>query len=158
MIFLPLLPIRKDVMLPKFFAILSIFLCTLTQAHAQVYDCADEAFQIARDSNKTVLLVFAGSDWCPGCIRFEKKILSERYFQDFVGGHLVVLKADFPQRKTLTAAIKKQNAMLAEKYNPDGLFPYLLLVSPDQIVIASLQYNNQSPAEFIDEIKGYLSE
>lgn len=144
-------------MLPKFLPILLVFLSSLIQAHAQVYDCAEEAFQIARDSNKTVLLVFAGSDWCPGCMRFEKQILSESDFLDFAGGHLVVLKADFPQRKSLTTAIKKQNAMLAEKYNPDGLFPYLLLVSPDQTVIASLQYNNQSPAEFIDEIKGYLS-
>lgn len=116
-----------------------------------------DAFQIAEKSDRNVLLVFAGSDWCAACMRFEKAVLSEPDFQRFSSEHLVVLKADFPQRKVLTAAQREENDRLAETYNPNGIFPYILLLRPQKTVIASLSYNHQSSAEFINEIKRYLS-
>lgn len=124
---------------------------------AQVQNNAAEAFRIASESNKLILLVFAGSDWCAPCIRFEKKILSEDNFLDYARENLVILKADFPQRKQLPNSIQQQNALLAEQYNPNGLFPYLLLLRPEKSVVSALPYTNQSPREFIEEIKMHIS-
>lgn len=124
---------------------------------AQVQNNAEEAFRISSESNMPILLVFAGSDWCASCIRFEKKILSETDFLDFARENLVILKADFPQRKPLSAALQQQNALLAEKYNPRGIFPYLLLLRPEKSVVSALPYSNQSPIEFIEELKSYIS-
>ena len=123
---------------------------------AQVQNNAEEAFRISSETNKPVLLVFAGSDWCANCIRFEKKILSAADFQTFAQENLVILKADFPQRTPLSAALQEQNASLAEKYNPKGEFPYLLLLAPGKSVLSSLVFSNQSPSEFIAEIKSYI--
>jgi thioredoxin-related protein len=122
----------------------------------QVRNNAAEAFRVSSESNKPILLVFAGSDWCATCIRFEKKILSETDFLNFANENLVILKADFPQRKQLPAALQEQNASLAEQFNPNGIFPYLLLLRPEKSIVSPLMYNNQSPSEFIAEIKTYI--
>src|SRR5688572_18918118 len=123
---------------------------------AQIQNNAEEAFRISTESNKPVLLIFAGSDWCANCIRFEKRILSANDFLSFAEKSIVVLKADFPQRTSLSAALEEQNVSLAEKYNPDGVFPYLLLLTPGKSVLSSLSYRDQSPTEFIDEIQTYI--
>jgi hypothetical protein len=124
---------------------------------AQVQNNAEEAFRISTETNKPVLLVFAGSDWCANCIRFEKRILSADDFLSFAEKSIVVLKADFPQRTSLSAALEEQNASLAEKYNPDGVFPYLLLLTPGKSVLSSVIYRDQSPAEFINEIQTFIA-
>lgn len=133
-------------------------ICFFDACSAQIQNNAEEAFRISSDTNKPVLLIFAGSDWCANCIRFEKRILSATDFLSFAEKNIVVLKADFPQRTLLPTALQEQNASLAEKYNPDGIFPYLLLLAPGKSVLSSVSYRNQSPTEFIDEIKTYIAE
>jgi len=123
---------------------------------AQIQNNAEEAFKVSTETNKPVLLVFAGSDWCANCIRFEKRILSTDDFLSFAEKSIIVLKADFPQRTPLSAALQEQNTSLAEKYNPDGVFPYLLLLTPGKSVLSSIIYTDQSPAQFIDEIQTYI--
>jgi len=132
-------------------------LCFSVTCSAQVQNNAEEAFRMSSETNKPVLLVFAGSDWCANCIRFEKKILSATDFQTFAQDNLVILKADFPQRTSLSTALQEQNASLAEKYNPQGEFPYLLLLTPGKSVLSSLVFSNQSSSEFIAEIKSYIA-
>jgi thiamine biosynthesis lipoprotein len=127
------------------------------RCRAQIQSNADEAFRISSEANKPVLLVFAGSDWCANCIRFEKRILSSSDFLSFAEKDIVVLKADFPQRTPISAALEQQNASLAEKYNPEGLFPYLLLLSPEKSVLSSLVYRDQTPSEFINEIQTFIT-
>ena len=132
-------------------------ICFSHTCSAQIQNNAEEAFRMSSESNKPVLLVFAGSDWCANCIRFEKRILSANDFRSFAEENLVILKADFPQRTPLSAALQEQNASLAEKYNPKGEFPYLLLLSPGKSVLSSLVFSNQSSSEFISEIKTYIA-
>jgi thiol-disulfide isomerase/thioredoxin len=124
---------------------------------AQVFDNAAEAFKISEESGKPVFLVFSGSDWCAPCIQFEKKILTESTFVQFASERLIILKADFPQRKRLTKEMEKQNDTLADRYNPQGIFPYLLLIKPDGSLSGILNYVNQAPSEFMAEIAAHLS-
>jgi thiol:disulfide interchange protein len=123
---------------------------------AQVQENAEEAFQQAAEHHRPVLLVFAGSDWCAPCIHFEKTVLAEHSFQEFAGANLVVLRADFPQRTRQSDSLQKQNEALAEKYNPSGIFPYILLLRDNGNVLKVLHYHNESSAQFIDEIKPLL--
>ena len=53
--------------------------------------------------------------------------------------HLILVNADFPRskKKQLDKDLKKKNELLAEKYNPDGKFPYTLLLNPDGKIIRS---------------------
>ncbi len=129
--------------------------CCLLQflAGAQIFFNAPEAFLQAKDKHHPILLIFAGSDWCQPCIRFEKTILSDPFFMNYANTRLVLLKADFPQRKRLLPSLVAQNEALAEKFNPNGAFPLVLLLKPDQQLLATLEYENQTPGSFIEQIR-----
>ena len=63
-----------------------------------------------------------------------------------------MLKADFPQKKKLPLNQKELNEKLAKEFNPDGIFPMLLLLSPERTVLTLLEYENYTPENFIDQI------
>jgi FAD:protein FMN transferase len=136
-----------------------IFLFIILDVHSIIAQPAgdeSEAFAKAKELNRPVFLVFSGSDWCVPCIRFEKEIMSDTSFINYSDENLIVLVADFPQKKKLPPEIISQNDKLAEKYNPKGLFPHLLLLSPDGNVITTFWYDHQTAGEFIGQIKKAL--
>lgn len=107
-------------------------------------------------AEKTKFIVFSGSDWCKGCIQFRKKVLSDPSFETFANENLDIVVADFPQRTKLPKDIVEQNEALAEKYNPKGVFPNLVLISPDGAHSEIIEYSNQTPQEFVNELKNHL--
>lgn len=131
--------------------------CTV-QVCAQILDNSSEAFKRAEETGKPVLLIFSGSDWCAPCIRFSKNVLTKETFLDYAADHLILLKADFPQRKRLADDLRKQNETLAERYNPSGQFPHILLLHADGTVISILSYRNQKPEEFISQLSAHFAE
>ena len=104
-------------------------------------------------STENLLMIFSGSDWCPSCMRFEKFILSDSAFIRYAAENLEISLVDFPQRKKLDQAIIKQNELLAEKYNPRGLFPTIILFSGQTDKFVRLPYTNQNTADFIELIE-----
>lgn len=134
------------------FLVTALAVCEPGKAQEALRD-PREAFSIARQSNRNILLVFAGSDWCIPCIRFEKKILADSSFRQFAGERLVILVADFPQRSRVPDSLRTQYAALAEKYDPQGVFPQIVLLSPDRRILATLDYTGQPPAEFIRQLR-----
>jgi len=108
------------------------------------------------NNNKTKFIIFSGSDWCKGCIQFKKKVLDDPSFEAFAKENLDVVVADFPQRIKLPKDVIRQNEVLADKYNPKGVFPNLVLLSQDGSRFDVIEYSNQSPEEFVKEIKNHL--
>lgn len=109
-----------------------------------------------RTVEKTKFVVFSGSDWCKGCIQFRKKVMNDPAFETFANENLDVVVADFPQRIKLPKDIVEQNEALAEKYNPKGVFPNLVLISPNGSHSETIEYSNQTPQEFVSELKNHL--
>jgi len=138
-----------------FIAVILQFQCLLCMGQIE-HDVA-EAFRVADETQKPILLVFAGSDWCAPCIRFDNQVLSQHEFLDFAKENFVILKADFPQRKKLPQAEQEQNELLAEQYNPKGIFPNFVLLRLDKSVASTFSYRNQTSKEFISEVKASLS-
>ncbi|MBK9330387.1 MAG: thioredoxin family protein [Sphingobacteriales bacterium] len=132
---------------------LLIFLFEISPA--QPYIDKDSIFQKSIIENKTVLIVFSGSDWCKNCIQFEKGIMKDSSFQHFVRENLLLLKADFPQKKKLPEKLIRQNELLAERYNPNGIFPLFILVSPNQRT-ATISFQHETAAGFTDKLKAAM--
>jgi len=112
--------------------------------------------QAVAESDKAILIVFQGSDWCAPCIKMKKEIWSSETFQDFAKEKLVLLEADFPRRKKnqLPEAQQAHNAQLAEKYNPQGYFPYAILINGEEELLGSFGYEtNKSPGDYINQIE-----
>ncbi|AMP97555.1 Thioredoxin Disulfide Isomerase [Pedobacter cryoconitis] len=114
-----------------------------------------QAQQQAKNTHQQILVNFSGSDWCGPCIRLRKEILESDFFETYAKAHLVLVRADFPRQKKnqLSAEQIKLNEALAEKYNPDGKFPYTLLLDENGKVLKSWDgYPNETPEKFVQEI------
>ncbi|SHF47972.1 thioredoxin family protein [Pedobacter caeni] len=113
------------------------------------------AQQEAKANHQYILVNFSGSDWCGPCIRLKKEILESEVFETYAKDHLVLVRADFPRQKKnqLPSEQVKLNEALAEKYNPNGKFPYTLLVDENGKVLKSWDgYPNESPEKFVQQI------
>ena len=130
---------------------LLLLLCACTTARAQQTD-PGRAFLLARQTGKPVLLIFSGSDWCLPCIHLEKQVLSDSTFQAFAAPRLVVLCADFPQRKKHDP----RSDSLAEAYDAEGAFPKIVLLTAGLRLLAALDYHEQPVSDFIREIDSAL--
>ena len=113
----------------------------------------EKAKQIAREKHQLILLNFSGSDWCGPCIRMKKEIFENEQFSKMADAKLVLVNADFPRNKKnqLQKDIKKQNEALADKYNPDGQFPYTVLLDIDGKVIKAWGGLPDEPASVFSE-------
>ena len=91
----------------------------------------------ASAQRKKIFLYFSGSDWCKPCIRLRETQINSEAFDRFAGGSLVLLQADFPRlrKNQLSKERQAENETLAEKYNPEGAFPLIVIITPDGIVL-----------------------
>jgi thioredoxin-related protein len=117
-------------------------------------DFSDAQKQAAQE-HKLILINFSGSDWCGPCIRLRKEILESSTFESYASDHLVLVRADFPRQKKdqLSKEQVKLNEALADKYNPDGKFPYTLLVDENGKVLKDWDgFPNETPDQFVSQI------
>ncbi len=119
----------------------------------------ETAKQKAAAENKTIVLVFQGSDWCGPCIRLDREIWSSEEFGAYAAAHFVMLKADFPRksRNALSAEQQEHNKQLAEKYNKNGHFPFVVVLDQLGRVLKTAGYKSVSPQEYIELLESYKS-
>lgn len=120
---------------------------------SQVFENAKTAFAKAEKENLNVLLVFSGSDWCMGCIRFEKNILNNPDFWDYARKNLVLLRADFPQKRKLSGDLVIQNDSLAGMFNTEGIFPAHVLLNTEGRMVLPLKYEGENAIDFINKLE-----
>ncbi len=89
-----------------------------------------EAVKQAAAEEKTVIVVFTGSDWCPPCIALKKNVLSTEEFEAFAEDNLVLVELDFPRKKQLSAAQKQHNDSYAQQFKIEG-FPTVIALDGD---------------------------
>lgn len=136
-------PFYKFASSKKFFGLITILIIQVTLT----------SFIDKTNDSSYKLIVFEGSDWCPNCIQLEKKILKNVKFTSFIEEKQIKLeKIDFPQRKKLSKEQKKYNASIAEKYEFDGSFPTLVLISSSATKHVKFGYSNYSVEEMIELI------
>lgn len=118
-------------------------------------DNYDQAQQEAKIKHKNILINFSGSDWCVPCIRLRKEIFESAVFQNYAADKLILVSADFPRQKKNRLSVDqvKRNETLAEQYNPNGKFPYTLLLDENGKILKSWDGYPNIPAErFVKEV------
>ena len=111
----------------------------------------------AKKENKKIILVFQGSDWCGPCIKLSKEIWSSNYFINYSNKKFVMLQADFPRKKKnfLSDEQQKSNNLLAEKYNPNGYFPFVVIIDKNENLLGEMGYKKTTPEDFIKIIESF---
>jgi len=114
----------------------------------------DKAITTAKNENKNIVMVFAGSDWCAPCIKLEKYILESDDFKNYAKDHWVLLKLDFPKKKKNKLSDEQQlhNDNLAEKYNRKGYFPLVVLLDKNGSVLGETGYKKVTSQEYINDL------
>ena len=114
----------------------------------------EESKKIAIVGNKKIILVFQGSDWCAPCINLDKKIWNSEEFKEYAKNNYVMLRADFPRKKknALSEIQQKKNNRLAELYNKNGYFPFVVILDKSGKKLGEMGYLKISPNEYINKI------
>ncbi|WP_416446720.1 thioredoxin family protein [Leeuwenhoekiella sp. A16] len=117
------------------------------------------AKQIAAKQDKPIILVFQGSDWCAPCIKLDKEVWSTPEFKSYAKDHFVMLQADFPRKKANALAPEQQekNNQLAEKYNQNGYFPFVVILDENGKVLGETGYQKMQPNEYIKLLNSFKS-
>jgi thioredoxin-related protein len=132
---------------------LLFFLTGFTTDEVLTYE---KALKRASEENKEVLLVFSGSDWCKPCILLRRNVLNSEDFKTYASGNLVVLDLDFPYKKSnqLPKEQQEHNERMAEKFNPNGAFPRVVLLDASGNQLGEIKTSKSiGPTEFIDQLK-----
>ncbi|RDY61991.1 thioredoxin family protein [Flagellimonas nanhaiensis] len=119
----------------------------------------NEALALAKEENKPIILVFSGSDWCAPCIRLKRHILDSEEFKDYAASHYILYNADFPRRKKnqLPEELMNTNKSLAEKYNPKGHFPLVVVLDNQESVLGEAGfYAKPSPEEYLALLNSFV--
>lgn len=119
----------------------------------------EQAKKNASEQNELILLNFSGSDWCIPCIKLHKNIIETDAFKKLSTDDILeYVNADFPRSKKNqpSAEIKKENAVLADLYNPKGLFPYTILLDSAGKVLKTWEgLPSQDALAFSNEIRSF---
>ena len=138
-----------------------LFICLL---YLPVTVCAQEwtddfidAMAIAQQENKPIILVFSGSDWCAPCIKLDREIWQSDEFKTYANQNVVLYKADFPRKKEnkLIDQLVQQNKELADRYNPKGYFPLVLVLDTNGNILGETGYQKTSPKAYITLLNSF---
>ena len=108
------------------------------------------ALQEAKATNKPVLAVFSGSDWCKPCIMLKQEVFDQPEFAQYAQDKFVLTRFDFPRSKKnkLPAEQTKRNEQAAAQLNKEGAFPMVVILSPEGKILAKSGYRPGGAAAY----------
>lgn len=137
-----------------------LLLVCLGSLQAQEWqDSYASALDRANTTDKPIVLVFSGSDWCAPCIRLKKSILDSEEFKTYASKNYVLYNADFPRKKQNQLPEEKSgvNKKLAEKYNPKGYFPLIVVLDKNESVLGETGFNPRlTPEKYISLLNKFI--
>ena len=139
----------KKIGLVLLLAVSSVF--TLFAAPENWFTDYDIAAKRAAREKLPMLVLFTGSDWCPGCIALGQRTLTTPEFKEFAKKNLITVYLDSPRNPPLTAAQRSKLAAAAEKLQPGPYVPTTVIVSPDGKVLARI-VGYRSVSDYISAI------
>ncbi|NJB37438.1 thioredoxin family protein [Croceivirga sp. JEA036] len=142
----------------KFFLVPSLLFMSFMVSAQNWVTNFEEAKTLAKNQDKTILLVFSGSDWCAPCIKLDRNVWKTKEFQRFAEKHFVLYKADFPRKKKnkLPEQVLNTNKLLAEQYNVKGYFPLVVLLDANGTVLAETGYRQEKTAVYLSHLESLL--
>ena len=107
----------------------------------------------AQKSNKQILVLLTGSDWCGYCMKLDKAVFSHKSFPA-LAKNLVLVKADFP-RKKLSPELQKQANEVKMMFPANG-FPTVYLLDPNgKVLDKQVGFGGGTPGSYMKRFKGY---
>ena len=112
----------------------------------------DEALSQAKEQDKLVFLYFAGTDWCPWCMRFDREILDTGPFRRFAKSNFIPTLIDFPRTYEIPEEQQAYNQALAHEYGVTG-FPTVLIINAEGEVIHTGSFEEGGSRRYINNLR-----
>jgi hypothetical protein len=79
-------------------------------------------------------------------------------FKAYAKKNYILYKADFPRKKAnrLPRDTTRQNSVLADKFNPRGHFPLVVVLDNNEKVVGTTGYTKVSPKEYIALLNSFI--
>lgn len=114
----------------------------------------DDAIYEAKTSNKLVMLLFTGPDWCPPCKKLERDVFPSAEFRTYASKNLVLVRMEFPRGYHLSNEQNAYNHSMQTKYKIDG-YPTVIMLNSMGKRIGTPDACWISKDEFMTNIKAY---
>jgi len=119
-------------------------------------DDYSEALRQAKEMNRPVLVDYTGSDWCSWCMKLDKEVFSQSAFIDYAKSSLILVKVDFPRRKSQTPEQQATNEKLMNQYGVQG-FPTIILLSAEGKELNRTGYQPGGAEAYVKHLQGLLA-
>ncbi|MBU2996910.1 thioredoxin family protein [Cellulophaga baltica] len=138
-------------------AIIFLFLINIVSSQ-NWHKTYNDAVVDAKENNKSLILVFSGSDWCAPCIKLDRKIWQSEEFVVYAEKHYSLYKADFPRKKVnqLPEDLLDVNKALAEKYNTKGYYPLVVVLNSENEFLGETGYIKVIPKDYIAILNAFI--
>ncbi len=111
-----------------------------------------KALTAAKESNKSLVLAFLGTNWCPWSEKLQTDVLLKDSFLKDLKDQAIFIRLDFPEGEQ-----KEENKRLKEQFTVVE-FPTLVLLDNEQNEIIKLGYMPMQSEEFGTYIKNLLTD
>ena len=139
-------------------SLIFFFFCAVSVFSQDWQASYQEAVKASAENNEPIILVFSGSDWCAPCIKLDKNIWQSPEFKTYADEHYVLYRADFPRKKAnqLGAERTRENVELADRYNPKGHFPLVVVLDKKGQVLGTTGYKKLTPTEYVSHLNSFI--
>ncbi len=112
----------------------------------------DAAKRQAAKTNKDILVLFDGSDWCPYSVQMANELFFDPRFQSQVAGKYVLVFVDFPRGDEAKAKVQDadRNRRLMEAFGVEG-FPTVVVADKAGMPYGRLGYEPGGVDRFLDQ-------
>ncbi|MES2747780.1 MAG: thioredoxin family protein [Bacteroidota bacterium] len=99
-----------------------------TSSFAQTkYDDWEVAKKKAESSNKNILIILTGAEWCKPCVKMEKNVMQANEFIAYSNDNLILLEINLPRHWDYDSKVVKDYEYFKNNYQTNAL-PSLILV------------------------------
>lgn len=107
----------------------------------------------AAAEGKDLFMEFTGSDWCPPCINFKKKVLDSEVFKTGAPESYILLKLDNPRDKSKqTPEEIEQYKKLSAEYKVSGVPTVILADAQGKPFVKMVGYGGQEADVYVKEL------
>lgn len=107
---------------------------------------------IARRTNRPILLLLTGSDWCGYCMKLKREVLDRPDFKRFANDRLVLVYADSPSQISLPPPLVAQNKRLKAQFNARGV-PCTVILDPSGRELGRISGCPRNPGDYMRRIR-----
>ena len=115
----------------------------------------EQAIELAKKENKSVLVNFTGSDWCRWCFKLRDEVFAQNDFKNYADENLVLVKIDFPRNIPQSNETKIYNQSIAQKFGVQG-FPTIILINDKGVPVAKTGYQPGGALNYVSHIKSFF--